>query len=119
MIKRIRKDIWIYAQIALGVCAYIFIKRYAFGGQCPIYYVFDVPCAGCGMTRAVVLLLQGRIASSFGENPFLLPILAFLAYCFVFRYILGRKIRYWLPILLILASAMLIYNGFRIAGYLL
>lgn len=38
-----------------------------------------VPCAGCGMTRAVVLALHGAPRAAWETHPFALPLLAFAA----------------------------------------
>ena len=38
-----------------------------------------VPCAGCGMTRAVVLALHGAPRAAGEAHPFALPLLAFAA----------------------------------------
>lgn len=117
MIRRIKDDIWIYAQIAVGICAYIFVKAVVFKSQCPIYNTFGVPCAGCGMTRALKYLIQGDFVQSFEANPFLIPIALVLIYCFVFRYVLGKKIPYWIPMLVVLAVAMIVFNVFRIVTF--
>ena len=47
-----------------------------FGVQrCAIATLFHVPCPGCGMTRALLLLAQGDTAGSFRMHPLALPVL--------------------------------------------
>jgi hypothetical protein len=35
--------------------------------------VFGVPCPGCGMTRAILLLLRGEVAASLHMHPLAVP----------------------------------------------
>lgn len=44
---------------------------------CPIFILFKIPCPGCGLTRAVSLILKGQIVASLEYN--ILPIPLFLA----------------------------------------
>jgi hypothetical protein len=37
---------------------------------CPFAFVFHTPCPGCGSTRAVLALLQGRFRDVLRYNPF-------------------------------------------------
>jgi hypothetical protein len=37
-----------------------------------------LPCASCGLTRAVVLLLHGRLQESWAAHPFGVPVLALI-----------------------------------------
>jgi hypothetical protein len=38
--------------------------------------MIGLPCPGCGLTRAALLLLQGRLLDSLSMNPTLLPFAA-------------------------------------------
>ena len=42
---------------------------------CPTKIVFGIPCPGCGMTRAMGLLLNGYIKEAFFMNPNIIIIL--------------------------------------------
>jgi hypothetical protein len=44
--------------------------------QCAIATLFHVPCPGCGMTRALRLLVEGHAAASLRMHPLALPVLA-------------------------------------------
>lgn len=44
---------------------------------CPIFILFKIPCPGCGLTRAVDLILRGQIVASLEYN--ILPIPLFIA----------------------------------------
>ena len=41
---------------------------YSFIG-CPFYFIFGVPCAACGTTRALVSLFRGDIMGAFQWHP--------------------------------------------------
>ena len=55
--------IWIMASlpVVLGV------------SQCPVARFLHVPCPGCGMTRAIDMLLQGEVAASLRMHPLAVP----------------------------------------------
>ncbi len=42
---------------------------------CPIYRLFHRPCPGCGLTRAFLLLFQGKLRQSLAYHPLALPLL--------------------------------------------
>lgn len=44
---------------------------------CPIFILFKIPCPGCGLTRAVTLILKGEIKASLDYH--ILPIPLFIA----------------------------------------
>ena len=41
---------------------------------CPFFYFFHVPCPGCGLTRSIVLLLQGDFVGSFQYHILGIPL---------------------------------------------
>jgi len=46
---------------------------------CPINWVTGLPCPGCGITRAFILLLHGDIVGSFKMHPMLIPLMVGVA----------------------------------------
>lgn len=89
---RLWKDIWRYRQGILLFAAYYIIVHVLFHAFCPSILLTGFPCAGCGMTRAVIFMLTGQFARSWNVNPMALPVLLFAAYGIIFRYFLGKKV---------------------------
>jgi len=55
--------------------------QYSFYPRCPLYEMFHLQCPGCGATRALAALLQGRIGEAMDFNALvtlLIPIVAAL-----------------------------------------
>jgi hypothetical protein len=42
--------------------------------RCPLAALYHIPCPGCGMTRAMVLLVTGHVAASLRMNAFAAPV---------------------------------------------
>ena len=63
-----------------------------FGSACFYLSVFGMPCAGCGTTRAAILLSQGRISDALRMHPLIfitlillvaIPLLLFIRWLYV------------------------------------
>lgn len=51
---------------------------------CIFYNLFHIPCVGCGMTRALKLILRFKIIESFRYNILMFPICLSLVIYFIF-----------------------------------
>lgn len=51
--------------LVLGILAMCVLLLWLFQVPCPFRALTDIPCLGCGMTRAYVCLLQGDLAGAF------------------------------------------------------
>ena len=82
------------ALILLSVCfAFLWCLT---GSICPMYAFTGIPCPGCGLTRAGICLLTLDLTGAFRMNPFIFPVAALLILWAVCRYILRKKIPFWL-----------------------
>ena len=61
------------------------------GWECPFFRVTGIPCPGCGLTRAVILLLKGDVSGSLRFHAFA-PILLLTAVSLILFLILPRSI---------------------------
>ncbi len=43
--------------------------------RCPLAALYHIPCPGCGMTRAILLLASGRLEASLRMNALAVPAL--------------------------------------------
>lgn len=60
--------------------------------KCPFYSLFNIPCPGCGMTRAYKSLLLLNIQAAFEYHPlFPLPLLAVIYQLFHKKVNIGKK----------------------------
>lgn len=112
-VNRIIKDIteFKWAIVAFGV--YCIIMQELFESICPMVIISGFPCPGCGITRAIVLILIGQFAKSFSYNPFAI-FWIFTAVYFVYkRYLKGERVKGIFLIFATLCIAMVIYYLYR------
>lgn len=105
--KRIGADLWNAKEALLAFTAYYIIVHAIYHAFCPLVILTGFPCAGCGMTRAVFFMLTGQFVRSWNLNPMALPVILFIGYCVICRYILGKRIKGWKTGLIIIGIAML------------
>ncbi len=89
--KKIFQDIKNYAGLILVIGAVLAGMNLLFHTTCPSMLFFGLPCPGCGMTRALWLLITGHPVGAFRMNPSLYVWLAFLGYLGFYRYIREEK----------------------------
>jgi len=78
----IRAHWWLFA----GAAIYVLFTRLFLSASCPFYQVLGLPCAGCGMSRALFFILSGQFGRAFYINPLSFVIVLFALYCVIFRY---------------------------------
>lgn len=77
------KNLYIYSVIAyLAICLWIAITWFCEGQiaitVCPSKLIFHIPCPGCGVTRATMLVLHGQIKEALCLNPNVIFSIGFL-----------------------------------------
>ena len=63
------QDIRALLPAILAVAAYWGVTHVLFDRFCPLQILFDFPCPGCGMTRALGLVLTGHFAAAWSLQP--------------------------------------------------
>ena len=61
------------------------------GWECPFFRVTGIPCPGCGLTRAVILLLKGELLASLRFHAFA-PLVLLTAVALILVLLLPRSI---------------------------
>ena len=72
------------------VIAVIAIANALFGRICPSRFLLGIPCPGCGLTRAFVLLLQGKIVEATIMHPYWAAVVIVAIVAFLYRYCLSN-----------------------------
>ena len=66
---RLRQDLYDLRFALPGIAAYYLLVHFLFGQFCPVMIFFRFPCPGCGMTRALFLVLSGHWAQAWRLQP--------------------------------------------------
>ena len=110
LLKKDLKENW---PALTAVAVYILAGSLLFGTICPAQLLFGLPCPGCGLTRAAILLATAHPVQAFRMHPFLYGWIIVAADFAINRYILRRRAKELLPLLGILCVGMLIFYGYR------
>ena len=105
------KQYWIAVILftLLNICV-----RKLFHVFCPMLIITGIPCAGCGMTRAVYYILTGRFKRGMALNPSS-PLWIIWIFIFIFRrYIMGNKWKHVYGYLAAVAAITIIIYMVRI-----
>lgn len=86
-IKKLKKDIKEIAIPIVAISLFIIIINSKFGKICPLRMLIGIPCPTCGTTRAVGLLLKGKITEAAMVNPIWIFLLVIIVMVFFYRYV--------------------------------
>ena len=117
ILNRIMEDVKKYIWGAVALLLYYLAVHLFSTAFCPMIRVTGIPCAGCGLTRAMLFLLTGQIRRAFFINPMIFPVVVFGLYCVYFRYIKGTRIKGFTLLLSCLAGLMIISFLYRMYLY--
>lgn len=110
LFKKDVKDILL--PISLFFCFY-FIMDFFWHRTCPMVIITGFPCPGCGLTRAGILLLKGEWMKAFIMHPFIYPIVIFMGFYVLLKYILKRSLLILNKGLVVLIILMCIFYIYR------
>lgn len=104
---------------AAALLIYGIVTHLVFDRFCPMLILTDFPCPGCGMTRALFLVLTGHFSAAWKFHP---PVYGwiFLGLAFgVRRYVIKREASVretyiWMLLLGVLLVSSLVLYGYRI-----
>ncbi len=107
MWQKIKKD-WEACWVGILIILLLWIVTIILGrGMCYFKECWGIPCPGCGLTRSVLLILQGRFVEAWQMHPFGYAWIAFFGVFFVDRYLIKRKEIAWKVMLVIICVGML------------
>lgn len=113
MMSRIRRDLYDNRWGLLAVCLYFAFFLLLFQEVCPMLLLTGIPCPGCGLTRAGILLMRGHFAQAFQMHPFIYAWTMFFLYFVWQRYGRGRRMAHGMQIIIVLVVAMVLFYGYR------
>lgn len=111
----VRRD-WNSYKTGLIIVAFIMAGASLLGhGLCPSKELVGLPCPGCGLTRSILLILQGKFAESWQLQPFGYAWLALAAVFILDRYILETRQQLWVGLLVVICIGMIALYVWRMA----
>ncbi len=117
IVERIKDDLKKNGIGCAAVLACLILFALIFHDVCPVQILYGLPCPGCGLTRAGVLLLTGHFAAAFQMHPFIYGWAALLLYVLLCRYIKGCKPKGALQLMIVLIACMLLFYIYRMLLY--
>ncbi len=103
--------------IVMGIYGILF--ELLFHKICPSRLIWGVPCPGCGLTRAMTLVMKGEFAEATRMHPFWIAVVVVTVVALAERYLIQDEERYKKinkineKILFVILMACLIYYGYR------
>ena len=93
-IKMFLQDLWNIRIAILVFAIYFVIGRKFLYSLCPMVIMTGFPCPGCGLTRAMFMVLRGDFAGAWKMHPFIYGVIILVGWFGVRRYI-QRKEKSW------------------------
>ena len=107
------QDVTVWSPAIILFFIYHEVMIHLFNASCPLILLLGIPCPGCGMTRAIAMVLSFQFEKAIYLNPVSFLWVAFIVYFIVSRYFLTynkRLIYIFLSIVLVLTFARYIYG---------
>ena len=113
MLARMKRDFQLVKLPFLVLTIYCILAELVFHTMCPFVIVFGRPCSGCGLTRAGILVLQGRFAEATQTHVMIYFWMFLVLYAFCFRYILGKRPPLLIILIIFVSIGTMIYYVYR------
>lgn len=117
VISRIWADMKKYVWLGVFLAVYYVAVHTLLPVACPLILTTGFPCAGCGMTRAVLFVLTGQFSRAFYLNPLAFVVVLFGMYCCFYRYVLGKPVRGFVKGILVICILLFLAYGVRMYFY--
>lgn len=111
--KRLWADIKAYRIALIAIMIYNVVVRIVFHAACPQLIITGIPCAGCGMTRAVWYIAMGQLARGMRLNPAAPLWMALVLWLSWNRYVRGvcsKKTKVCIGVVCVVSLAIYIYR---------
>lgn len=89
--KRMKKDLFGYWKPACWIVLYLIVGNLLFGTFCPMVLLTGLPCPGCGVTRALLLVLQLRFVEAWNMHPLIYGWMILTIIFVIRRYGMGKS----------------------------
>lgn len=90
LLRRICQDLYRLRLALPLLLAYAVAAQLLFQTICPFAILTGFACPACGMTRAVLLMLSGKLTAALSLHPLAPFWIAYLLYLAFFRYVKGK-----------------------------
>lgn len=112
--KRLRLLRSVLIVFTAGVAYALFTTVTGLGIPCFFHLLTGLKCPGCGVSRMILALLRGDIASAYAANPFVLVTLPFILFELGFAFFCrwnDQKMPKWNDVLLLIYLVFLLAFG--------
>lgn len=113
--EAIRRDWNSYKTGLIAAAAIVALVSLLGHGLCPSRELLGLPCPGCGLTRSVLMILQGRFAESWQLQPFGYAWLVFAGVFILDRYVFETRQKLWVGLLAAICIGMVALYAYRMA----
>ena len=114
MIKRFTEDVKQIRYALILLILYAIITQSIFHTVCPWAILTQLPCPGCGLTRAGICVLTLRFGQAVQYNATIYLWIPYLCYLIIWRYVLGKKPPFALAMAAGICILMYVYFGMRV-----
>lgn len=102
-----------------AIFLYAVVTHLLFNRFCPMLIATGYPCPGCGMTRALILVLSGKMVQAWELQPpvygwILFGLAVVIRRYFIRKPVLRREKNIWMLLLSLLLISSLVLYGYRI-----